>query len=269
MMASVSNPSRALSSFLLVCLVLAVPLHAGQLLGSDVWSSALLDIDRNTAQWSLIGNMGQVIGGMAYDPNHDVLYGISASTDNIYRIDYQTGQATRIGAPGALGYDNANGLAYDPRNDLLYGTDNNTNTLFTVDVKSGVGTPVAPIGGGFTEIEGLGFDAAGDKLYGLTQLQRRIVEIDPRTGAAVAVSDVLPSLVWRGLDYDAERHLLYASAVRVFGNAPLYSFDPVSKQLSFVGDMVGIEAVQGLAYVPEPSGAALLMILGLLLKPRR
>jgi hypothetical protein len=228
----------------------------GQLLGSDVASQMLIQIDGDTAVWWPIGNTGVcTMSGLAYDSNHDVLYGVSPSTDNLYVIDRSTGQATMVGPPGALGYGNTNGLAYDPVHDILYATDNNTNGLLTVDPVSGIGTWIAAVSGGFTEIEGLGFDPEAEVLYGLTQLQRRIVAIDVQTAAATAVSANLPNLVWRGLDYDAEYELLFATAVDLYGDAPLYSFDPQSAALAFIGDLVGVPAVQGLAYVSDPVSA--------------
>ncbi len=239
--------------------ILAAGVSAAQsadLLGTEVWTHTLMRIDRATAAWTPIGTFDVcTLAGLAYDQNHDILYGIAPCTDNIYIISRQTGAATCVGAPGALGVDNANGLAYDPVHDILYATDNNTNALLTVNVHTGAATVRAQILGGYTEIEGLGFDAAEQVLYGITQLQRRIVRIDVQTGLALEVSEPLPDLTWRGLDFDSERRLLYASAVNIFGDAPLYRCDPVSGQLTFVGTMVGAEAVQGLGFVMEASAA--------------
>jgi hypothetical protein len=242
---------------------------AGELLGSDAFTTAIGIIDRDTAEWTEIGVPGVIITGMAYDANHDILYGISPNTDALYQIDRYTGGARVVGAPGGLGYENANGLAYDPVNDIIYGTDNNTNTLFTVDPITGAATAIAEIGGGFTEIEGLGFEPAGGTLYGLTQLQRRIVQIDVESGVAQAVSEELPDLVWRGLDWDPEYRVLFASAVQIFGDARIYSFDPVGGRLDYRGDTVGIEAVQGLAFVPEPSALLLCLVAVPLVLARR
>jgi hypothetical protein len=248
-----TGSSIARGALLLAAVSLATPAaHGGELLGTEVWTHTLMRIDRDTASWTAIGTFDVcTLSGLAYDENHDILYGIAPCTDNIYIIDRATGHATCVGPPGALGVDNANGLAYDPVHDILYATDNNTNTLLRVNTASGVATVVATISGGYSEIEGLGFDRETQVLYGLTQLQQRIVSIDVQTGWAAAVSEPLPSLVWRGLDFDSERHLLYASAVNIYGNAPLYRFDPVSGELAFVGNMVGASAVQGLGFVSE------------------
>jgi len=43
----------------------------------------------------------------------------------------------------------------------------------------------------------------------------------------------------------------------IFDNARIYSFDPVNGRLDYRGDTVGIEAVQGLGFVPEPSAILL------------
>lgn len=227
-----------------------------ELLGTEVWTHTLMRIDRDTAAWTPIGTFNVcTLAGLAYDQNHDVLYGIAPCTDNIYIIDRETGAATCVGGFGILGVDNANGLAYDPVHDILYATDNNTNTLLTVNTSTGRATVVAEISGGYSEIEGLGFDAAGQVLYGITQLQRRIVSIDVLTGQATEISEPLPELTWRGLDFDSERQLLYVSAVNIYGDAPLYTCDPVSGRLDFVGDMVGAEAVQGLGFVSDASSS--------------
>ena len=244
--------------------------YAGQLLGSDVWPHTLIDIDRDDASVTVIGVHGVcTLSGLAYDSNHDILYGIAPCTDNIYTVDRFTAEATMIGAPGALGYGNPNGLAYDPVNDILYGTDNNTNALFTIDPQTGVPHEIAIMHGGFTEIEGLGFNAATGTLYGITQLQRRIVTINTTDGRVSELSGELPDLIWRGLDYDSERRLIYAGAVDIWGDSQLYSFDPETGSLAFVGETVGASSLQGLAFVPEPSTALLCVAAATVLLARR
>ena len=238
-----------------------------QVFGSDAFTTRVGFIDRDTAAWTEIGSANTPISGMAYDRNHDVVYGISPTFDTLYSVDPGTGTATVIGSGGSLGYDNANGLAYDPNTDTLWATDNNTNTLFTVDTLTGVGTAVATISGGFSEIEGLGFDAATNTLYGLTQLQKRVVSIDPVTGEATAVADELPDKVWRGLTFDPEYNVLFLSAATIFGDSEIYTLDPVGGRLDLRGTTAGVEAVQGLATIPEP--ASILLCLGMMLTLRR
>ncbi len=223
---------------------------AQQLIGGDVGGDRLVSIDRDTLEWTLIGVHGNdTLSGLAYDANHDVLYGVSPSDDNLFVVDRQNASLRRVGAPGALGFPNTNGLAYDPNHDVLYATDNNTNTLMTVDVNTGVGHAIGVISGGFTEIEGLGYDPVTDTLYGLTQLQRRIVKIDVNTAAAEAVSDMLPSGVWRGLEFDTQRRILWATTVVINASSLIYTFDPDTRRLEMKGSVNGVAAIQGLGFV--------------------
>ncbi len=244
---------------LAVVLAISATTYAGDLIGCDAFSTAIGTIDRDDGSWTHIGASGAVITGMTYDSNHGVMYGISPNNDTLFKIDPTSGIATPIGAYGTLGYENANGLAYDPVHDILYGTDNNTNHLFQVDTVTGTSTFIAEISGGFTEIEGLGYDPVHEVLYGLTALQRRIVSIDTNTGLATAVSNELPSAVWRGLEWDPVYGVLYASAVNIFEDASIYNYNPQNNRLSFRGHAIGVEAVQGLAVLPEPSTLLLLV----------
>ena len=254
----------------ITCLVLLTPAaFAADLVGIDAYTTGFGYVDRDDASWTPIGTAGAVITGMSYDTNHGILYGISPNTDALYTIDPYTGAAFPIGAVGSLGYDNANGLAYDPINNLLYGTDNNTNELFTVDPSTGAAHAIATISGGFTEIEGLGFDPDTQTLYGLTQLQSRIVSINVQTGEATAVSDELPARVWRGLEWDPDYHVLYLSAVNIFENAEIWNFNPSGGRLDFRGYSVGVEGIQGLAFIPEPASLLLCLAAAPLLLRRR
>ncbi len=250
---------------------MSAAVNAGDILGSDAFSTAIGEIDGVDATWTPIGPAGVPINGMAYSATTDTLYGVSAGTRSLYRISRQTGAATVVGTEGGLGFGNVNGLAYDPFNNDLFATDNNTNTLMRVDAATGNTTVIGEIGGGFTEIEGLAYDSDRNVLYGITDLQRRIVSIDLRSAVATAISPVLPDLVWRGLTWDSDNSLLYASAPDIFDDAIIYSFDPVGGRLARRGVTAGVEAVQGLAFVPipEPATATLILMLGGLFVRRR
>jgi len=251
---------------------LAPAARAGELFGVDITlPNRLLRIDRDTAASEVVGatNVPEWMNGLTYDPVGNVLYGLNPGTKSLYRIDRTTGRATVVGTPGRLGFGNANGLAYDPIARVLYGTDNFTNALFTIDTATGVGTRVADITGGFTEIEGLGYDPFTRTLFGLTQLQSRVVTIDTATGLATGLPVALPPGVWRGLDFDTERRVLYGTTEGLL--TTLYRIDPTTGAATRVGDLPGTVAVQGLAYVPEPGGvtAALLAGAAALLRRRR
>lgn len=247
---------------------LTIALIAGstqaQLFGVDAFSTGFGTIDSTNASWSLIGNSGAVLTGLAYQPSQNAFFGVSPSTDSLYRVNETTGQATLIGALGN-GYDNVNALAFDPGRDLLFATDNNTNSFFTISTTSGQATtPIAFINNGFTEIEDLAFDPTSGRLYGITAVQNAIVEINTRTGDTQLVAN-LPGAVWRGMTWDTDRGSLVLSAVNIFNDAGIYRFDLGAGELTQMGNTIGIEAIQGLAYrsVPAPTTLALLGLAGL------
>ncbi|RNC82369.1 MAG: hypothetical protein ED559_11485 [Phycisphaera sp.] len=241
-------------------LSLAATSHvSAQMIGSDAFSTAIGSIDTRDATWSTIGNAGPVINGMAYNPNDDVFYGISAGSSNVYTIDADTGRASVIGRGGGIAYGNANGLAYDPIRNILFGSDNNTHELFTINTTTGESARVAGFNNRFTEIEGLAFDSDNDTLYGLAPLQRAIVSIDPRTADTQFVASI-PDGVWRGLTWNSDTGSLFLSAVNIFNDADIFEYSISNDSLSFVGNTRGIEAVQGLAYksIPAPASVAVL-----------
>ncbi|MBL1218118.1 MAG: hypothetical protein D8M59_11555 [Planctomycetes bacterium] len=247
-----NNPTALLAAALATVGLCASPASAGDLYAADVSTNALWIVDRDTADCTIVGGFNSLIQGLAYDANHDIMYGISASFDCIFTINRTTGRATSIGGTGALGYDNANGLAYDPNHDILYATDNNTNTLMWVDTTTGVGHAIGTIGGGFREIEGLGYDPYTDTLFGLTDLDQCIVSIDVNTADAVAVSGDIGDYVWRGLTFDTERRGLWATQVDPYGNPDprgLWFFDPATGIIEMVGETDELGSPQGLTFV--------------------
>ena len=235
-------------------------------------SSTLRVLDRATGAGSLIGPYVpgvMAMNGLAYDATHEILYGISPHTDQLYTIDPVTAQVAPVGQPGDLGFGNANGLAYDPTAGVLYGTDNPTNSLFTIDPDTGLGSPVGTIGGGFSNVEGLGFDPRTGTLCGLADgtggsevfYYGQIVLIDVTTGVATALGDPLPSQrIWRGLTFDPQTEGLIAC-----GGSGLCWIDLDDGAATYIGGTY----VQGLAVIPEPATLALLAVGGLLLMRRR
>ncbi len=233
----------------------------------------LFRIDPSNAGSSLIGVVSPVfdpgaLTGLAYDSQLDNFLAVSpggSGSSALYRIDRNTAGATPIGALG-LPYRNVNGLALDHDTRTLYATDNTTNSLLRIDISTGLATGIATIGGGFREIEGLGFDPRGRVLYGITQLQRQVVRIDVHTGLATAILQplTLPAATWRGLDFDPQTGLLYATA----GNM-LYSIQPEEGSVKLVGAIPGASAVQGLASVPSPSALFAAVLAGGWIATRR
>lgn len=216
---------------------LAQPLIGGDLPGT------LVDMDRDTATTTALVNLAEQPQGLAYDPVSDQLYGISAGSDTVYTIDFDTGATATL---ATLPFGNANGLAYDTSRDLLFGADNNSNSLFTVDPSTGVVVTIGNIAnaGG---VEGLAYDPETDTLYGLSDIFDELVIIDPNTAAATVILSNMPAVNWRGLAYDPTRRALYAS-VSVSGS--LYRIDNLdsSPSLTEIGTINPDNAVQGLAF---------------------
>jgi hypothetical protein len=218
---------------------------AGDLYGIDIGPDTLLTINRDTAEVTPVGPVGiDPLNGLAYDADSGTMYALQPN-DGLYRVDITTGQSKFIGSFDLPDFANVNGLAFDPIDDILYATDNNSNALLILDPTTGSATTVGAITGGFTEIEGLGYDARDRILYGITALERRIVTIDVTTAAAAPIpGPQLPGEGWRGLEFDPERRILFASA----GNR-LHAVDPATGVATLVGTMQ-VAFVQGLAFVP-------------------
>lgn len=85
---------------------------------------------------------GDGINGMAYDSQHDVLYGISTNS-HLYSFNTTTGAATQIGATGIL---NPRGMAYDLLSDKLY-VIANLQTVYVVDPATGAVVQTIPPSG--------------------------------------------------------------------------------------------------------------------------
>lgn len=102
-------------------------------------------------------------------------YDVATGSDSLYRIDLQTGAATRVGpfgtlgAPGAPGLLDVEGLAFHPDGTLYGATDGSptqggaSDLLIRVSTTNGSASIVAPLQG----LAGLGPGAGGQLDYGL------------------------------------------------------------------------------------------------------
>jgi hypothetical protein len=235
---------RASAVFLVLVVSVSAFAQGGMLYGVDISADQLGTIDRNTAAFTPIGPNGAgvvALTGLAYDANQDVLYAIQPGSPSLYTVNQSSGLATLVG-PTLLG--NANGLAFDPNANLLYAADLG-NALYTLNVLTGNATLVAPITGAGA-IEGLGFDSATGTLYGLSDSLDKVVTISTSTGVATPLPTTLPSTgLWRGLDWDSELGVLWASKVN---SGQLFQVDPITGAGTLIGALPTF--VQGLAFKP-------------------
>lgn len=242
---------RLLTSVGIVIAGVALPCHAGDLYGVGGSDSELLIIRTEPASWNSIGPAAKLtLSGMAYHLGHRALYAVSSTSDQLYRVDQITGQATPIGQPGDLGFDWAFSLAFDSAEQILYSMDALSNGLFTVDAVTGKGTLHTFVSGPATSIEGLAFDPMTQTLFGLDTNQNRIVTIDPDTGGSANLCGELPdSNGWAGLSFDPDVRRLYVSDGS--GNDKLYEVDQVTGVPTFLGELANIPSVQGMAVIPR------------------
>ena len=183
----------------------------------------LIDAETGVATQIDVGEPGslEVISALAYDPNNDILYGISQDdssspqTGDLVRINTSTGVGTVVGAlPNIqLGMKWA-GMAYDHEHDILYGIGNISQTgglgpatgLYAISTADASHTQVGPFG--------LGIDAGGIRSLAyvgrdtLVTVEQRVqagqyTTINRITGMAARIGPVQSGLALvGGLAYD-------------------------------------------------------------------
>ena len=165
------------------------------------------------------------IDALAYDPNHNILYGIVGGTQatgsSLYRINTTTGVGTLLFSgimDGALGVGaRITGLAYDHITDVLYAVGRPINVrLYTVDLSNGNLTRVGPASFGlssYTRVGSLAINAAAGKLYSTpnsTATLSSFISIDVSTGIGTVIVETDPELrEIGGLTYDYNNFILY------------------------------------------------------------
>jgi PEP-CTERM motif len=98
-----------------------------------------------TGTITTIGLTNDVIDDLAYDANHNILYGING-TDLLETINTSTGATTVIGSTGLVGNIAAVGLAYDSTTNTLYMNDGVGHNLYTLNTATGAKTLVGSNG---------------------------------------------------------------------------------------------------------------------------
>jgi len=203
------------------------------ILGVDVTTDKLLNIDKETAAAVIIGPVGSpIVGGLAYDPETGLLYGTDTITENLVTIDPCDGTTTII---GHTGISLLHGLALDPCDGTLYATNGQSN-LYTIDKTTGEPSLVGPIG--YSHIGALDFDPTSGILYGAYAYRSTngfLITIDVTTGQGTFVADTHRI---NGLCFDPDG-TLYASENGLYAGvqSSLYTVDKFTGEWNLVGGM--------------------------------
>lgn len=124
-----------------------------------------------------------VISGLGYDGSLDRLYGVAASTGQLYRVNPCTGALTPIGAPmGGL----VTALEFDPVRRTLWAIDNaaGQSVLLRIDPATGQREILGQLGA--SACHGLAVTADG-ALFTVDAATATLWNVDPVTGHAAAV----------------------------------------------------------------------------------
>ncbi len=223
----------------------------GRLLGVDIVFSSLLEIDTATGHGAVVAPVPpHVIGGLAYDPNHRILYGSTTSSSLLLRIDPDSGAITEI---GPFGISLMHGLGYDSDQDVLYGITNQGSSggqaLWQIDVTTG--TPTLVGRHSKAGLSGLAYDSASHVMYASEIFEQSLYTIDLGSGAVSLVGTFDSGYyVGVGLEFDATLGLLATdNKASPLVDDELFRIDTASAHATLVGP-IHAGNVLGLAFEP-------------------
>ncbi|MCH7721544.1 MAG: hypothetical protein IH988_11265, partial [Planctomycetes bacterium] len=196
----------------------------GKLLGWEAGSDALLEIDLDTGEATILHSFDvEPTGlGLAVGPNGTLYAAFGGDVEGLVIVDPVTGELSVV---GPFGFEAVSGLAFGP-DGTLYGVDEVSDQLITIDALTGEGTAV-----GFTGVsnhQGLAFTPDGTLyLVGTPGLESILYTVDPDTGEATQVGRFGSNLRFSAA-VESIGEVLYASAYDPF-DAPydvLVTLDP-------------------------------------------
>ena len=203
------------------------------------------------------------LGGLEFAPD-GILYGVSiTSSARLYTVDAATAQLVEIGPLNVNAFEG--GLAFDPLNGTLYGVNAvvaSAASLYTVDLLTGQASVVGAIGGGNHDFNGLVFDGDGN-LFGIDRVTNALWRIDKTNPDGPMTQQVgaglgpiaLGGFGGMAVDTDAEQIVAYAESSKT-----LFAVDLTSGSASVIQNLgPGAPDITGLAFIPEPATAALLL----------
>lgn len=255
--------------FLSLMLGTACPVAAIELVGVDEFNDTLVAIDPTNAATTPLGPVGDpIIGSLAYDPNHRILYAASTTSLNLLTINPVDGTTSVVGYTGV---ELIHALEYDSNADVLYAVSSEADTLYRIDVMSAAATPIGPTG--INRVGAMAFDPVSDVMYATdispASGSSGLFTVDLATGQLNFVAGFNnPEVVQiAGLAFHPDFGLLGADNKQgAFTADHLFSIDPLTGQATSIGDLGINTNFLGIAFVeqiPEPTSALFVFQSGL------
>ncbi|MFN3554708.1 MAG: carboxypeptidase regulatory-like domain-containing protein [Bacteroidales bacterium] len=172
---------------------------------SDV-SSGLYTVGKETGSFTLIGQTGHSMTGLAFDPLENTMYasGVSDGFSFLYTIDLTSGSATLIGQI-------CDGLIVGIAADLygnIYGINLADNNLYQIDSQTGAGIIAGNLGVNINFAQDIGFDRDQNLLYGTLYYQNTphsgtggLFLISTSTGHATHITGFIAEVAAFGIPY--------------------------------------------------------------------
>lgn len=179
------------------------------------------------------------VTALAYCAEEQCLYAVDGATDQLAKIDQESGVLTPL---GKLGFPVVTALAFD-RYGVLFGIDGQHDQLLRIDRSSGKATAVGKLG--FESVQSLASGPQGE-LFGVDTVTDQLIQIETHTGDAHAIGKLAAPAVFgmtRGPDT-----VLYAVDMSL---GQLISIDSNTASIEQIGDVGNLNSVSGLARMPN------------------
>jgi hypothetical protein len=166
-------------------------------------NSGFYSVDHTTGNYTLIGNTGFGMTGLAYDVTTQTMYASGfdgVNTSNLYTINMATGVATLV---GQITDGIVIAIAADAGGNM-FATHLNTDALWSINPATGTGTQVGPLGVTINFAQDIGFDRDNNILYGtLYTTSGGFYTINVATGQASFINNFIAEICALGIPYTA------------------------------------------------------------------
>ena len=244
---------RPIVWMILLCLTGAPQAMAGMLIGAS-FDGTIYDVDPVTGLATNPRASGlDTIVELAFSPDGDLF---ATNWASVYRIT-PGGNAPELIGGESPGRDWI-GISFDPSTGVLYGSVlfvASISELLTLDIDTGAPTL---IGGAGSFPGAIAINPQG-RLYLREQILPNFLEIDKMTARVLSTATLSLDLGRAGMTFSEDGTLFIVDG-GVAGTDTLYTLDPSTGILSSIGHTGLDDGLVGLAYIPEPSTLALLLV---------